>query len=109
MSSQAQRLGELAARLDAMEHGRVELRADLNRMFEKLEEIHSVVAVLKAAPSCSDPNSCKRMELVLADQNKRLVRMELDRQKLLGERTTIGVVCSIVGVGIGWLIEIFHK
>jgi len=109
MSNPTQRIGELAARLDALEQGRVELRADMGRMFEKLDEIHTVLAVLKAAPVCVDPNACKRLEAAIGDQNARLVRLELARQKLLGERTAIAVLCSGMGVIVGWLIEIFHK
>jgi chromosome segregation ATPase len=109
MSNQSQKIGEQAAKIEALERELTDFRGEVKRIFDKLEEIHGSLAVLKAAPACADPSACKRMEGALVDQNKRLVRLELERQRLLGERTAIGVVCSAIGVGVGWLLEIFHK
>ena len=80
-------------------------REDLNRIVEQLNQISRQLAVIEAKPKCPDPTACKRMEATLADQNRRLVVIELARQRTLGEIAGIGLACTVVGAAITWLID----
>lgn len=80
-------------------------RDDLRRIFERLDEINQRLAAMQSRPECPDPTACKRMEATLADQNRRLVVIELARQRTLGEIAGIGLACTVVGAAITWLID----
>ena len=85
------------------------VRSNLTKLFERLDEMTVRLAEVQAKPECPDPGDCKRMEIALADQNRRLVSLELSRQRTLGELTAIGAMCTVAGAVIGWLIEWNHK
>ena len=85
------------------------VRADLGRLFERMDEINARLQVLQAAPQCPDLGACKRMEVAQVEQNRRLITLELARQRTLGELTAVGTMCTILGVLVGWIIEWSHK
>ena len=49
------------------------------------------------------------MEVALFEQNRRLITLELARQRTLGELTAVGTMCTILGAVVGWIIEWGHK
>lgn len=85
------------------------VRADLGKLFERMDEINARLQVLQAAPKCPDPGACKRMEVALVEQNRRLVSLEVARQRTLGEITAVGTMCTIIGAVVGWIIDWSHK
>lgn len=97
----------------ATEEFRTNTRDDLQRMFTKLDTIHSALEVINSKPTCPDPLACVRIDKALADQNRRLVVLELARQQSIGERTVWNIVCGFVGAAvlaiIAGLWEVFHK
>lgn len=100
--------GQHEARLDALEESRKENRQVLAEIFRRLDGIAIDIAAMKSKPMCPDPGSCKRLEAALVDQNRRLVRLELERQRTMGERTAIGSMCLAIGTVVGWLLTLFH-
>ena len=88
---------------------RENVQRDLGKLFERLDEMNARLQVLQNAPQCPDPGACKRMEVALTDQNRRLVALELARQRTLGELTAVGTMCTILGAVVGWIIEWSHK
>jgi len=85
------------------------VRRDLGRLFERMDEMNSRLQVLQSTPQCPDPGACKRMEVALFEQNRRLITLELARQRTLGELTAVGTMCTILGAVVGWIIEWGHK
>lgn len=88
---------------------RISTREDLRRIFAKLDIIHDDLITVKTLPKCADPNSCLRLEAALIDQNRRLMELEVERQKILGGKTVIVLVLVSVGWVITNLAAWFHK
>lgn len=84
-------------------------REDLQRIFQKLNDIHSGLQVLQAAPVCADVETCKRLEIALADQNRRLMVIEIERQKILGGKTILVTLCIVIGWAVTNVLAWFHK
>ena len=82
------------------------------KIFEVLDELRERVTrietKLDTTPKCPDPGACVRVEKALFDHNRRLTILELAQSQRLGERTAIAAVCTAVGIGVGWAIELFR-
>ena len=104
--------GQHEARLDALEQSRRENREVLGQIFRRLDTIAADLAAMQATmkerPNCPDPGACLKLEAALSDQNRRLMAIELARQKTLGEISGIGLACTAVGGLIGWALELWH-
>ena len=90
-------------------------RADLQRIFAKLDEIHTGLKLMEARPSCPNPGACvavneelKIQRAALEAYNFRLGNLETDKRVLVGGKTLIFTICSVVGWAVLALIE-WHK
>lgn len=97
------------ARISALESERKEIREDFHRLFAKMEEVATSLAVMKSVQHCPDPGACIRLEKSMVDQNRRIALLELADSRRMGERAIIGTVCVFVGSLIGWVINWFSK
>ena len=105
-----ERIVILETKLESMERAFVESRnqrrADMERIFTKLDEIQERLATHIPCPA---PGSCLRLEKSIQDVTEDVKVLEAARNKALGERAITGSIAGFIGAGIiaflNWLAK----
>ena len=100
-----EKVAVLKARMDLLEQDRAAFRLEWR---EDTKTIKTSIAELKTMLDkhvpCPAPGMCigigEKVEEIQKDYEERIRALEDDKNKMIGERTIIGIVCTAIGVGV---------